>query len=221
VALIVFVVRQHRSKEPFLDLRPFTNFAFVLALVGSMLLYAVMMAGSLILPIYLQTLRGYSSTASGLITLPGSLVMIAFSPIAGRLYDRFGIRPILIVGSIALFASCIGLSFVSSTTAIWYIVVVYMFRMLAVAMLMMPLVSWGMSVLDDERATHGSALISSLRTFAGAISMVTMTSLMTGVGQGHVSIAGVNAVFITLSVLAALMIVLAIVQSVAHSALSH
>lgn len=209
IALLLFGIRQTRSKTPFLSLQPFKNINFTTALISSMLLYAVMMAGSLILPMFLQTLRGYSATQSGLITLPGSLVMIVFSPIAGKLYDRFGIKPILILGSLSLFISCWGLSTVQLKTPIWYIIAVYAFRMLAIAMLMMPLVSWGMLKLKPNLATHGSALISALRTYAGAFSMVGMTSMMTHVNHGQISVAGVNTVFTLLTVIAGFQIIIA------------
>lgn len=213
LSLIVFVYRQTHIKNPLLNLKPFKNLNFVIALCGSMLLYAVMMAGSLILPIYLQTLRGYSATNSGLITLPGSIVMIIFSPIAGRLYDKFGIKPIMVVGSLSLLISSIGLSFLNSSTTILYIVIIYMFRMLAVAMMMMPLVSWGLSVIDKSLTTHGSALISSLRTFAGAFSMVGMTNIVTHFSNGQVTIKGVEFAFIGLSIMAVFLVLIALFQA--------
>lgn len=211
-ALILFARRQLRIKNPLLNFKPFANRSFVIALIGSMLLYAVMMAGSLILPIYLQTLRGYSATTSGLITLPGSVIMMAFSPIAGRLFDRFGIKPVLVVVSNALLLSSLSLGFVNNTTSIWYILIAYMFRMLAVAMMMMPLVSWGLSVIDQSLTTHGSALISSFRTFSGAFCMVGMTDVLTHFAGGQATIKGVDLAFIGLSVLAAGLVAIALVQ---------
>ncbi len=211
-ALILFARRQLSIKNPLLNLKPFANRSFVIALVGSMLLYAVMMAGSLILPIYLQTLRGYSATTSGLITLPGSMIMMAFSPIAGRLFDHFGIKPVMVIGSVALLLSSLSLGFVNNTTSIWYILIAYMFRMLAVAMMMMPLVSWGLSVIDRSLTTHGSALISSLRTFSGAFAMVGMTDVLTHFAGGQSTIKGVDLAFIGLSVLAAGLVIIAVIQ---------
>lgn len=210
-SLLLFVRRQLHNSTPFLSMRPFAHRTFVLALIASMFLYAVMMAGSLLLPIYLQTLRGMSSTVSGLITLPGSLIMLAWSPVAGKLYDRVGIRPLLMIGSIALTASCAGLSNVGATTAIWSVVVLYMARMVAVATLMMPLVSWGLAALPAEFAADGSALISALRTNAGAISMVAATSLMTSTGHGATTYAGINQAFISLSVVAAVLVIIAVI----------
>ena len=213
ISLSLFVHRQLKAQSPFLSLRPLSNRPFVLALLASMLLYAVMMAGSLLLPIYLQSLRGMTATASGLITLPGSLVMLLWSPIAGKLYDRIGMKPLLIIGSVALTLSCAGLAAVSATTAVWYIVLMYMARMLAVATLMMPLVSWGLAALSERLSADGSAIITTLRTIAGAISMVGATSLMSQFGHGATTYAGINAAFIALSVIAAILVVIAFIAA--------
>lgn len=214
VSLSLFVHRQFKAQHPFLSLRPLSSRPFVLALIASMLLYAVMMAGSLLLPIYLQSLRGMTATTSGLITLPGSLVMLLWSPIAGKLYDRIGMKPLLIIGSVALTLSCVGLATVSATTAVWYIVVVYMARMLAVATLMMPLVTWGLAALAEHLTADGSAIITTLRTIAGAISMVGATSLMSQFGHGATTYTGINAAFIALSIVAVVLVVISLVALV-------
>ncbi|WP_225047683.1 DHA2 family efflux MFS transporter permease subunit [Lacticaseibacillus kribbianus] len=221
ISLGLFVRRQLRAEVPFLSLRPLANRPFVLALIASMLLYAVMMAGSLLLPIYLQSLRGMTATTSGLITLPGSLVMLLWSPVAGKLYDRIGMKPLLIIGSAALTLSCVGLTTVSATTAVWYIVLVYAVRMLAVATLMMPLVSWGLAALSAHLTADGSAIITTLRTIAGAISMVGATSLMSQLGHGATTYAGINAAFIALSVVAVVLVIIAVIAAATKPAPAH
>jgi MFS family permease len=57
------------------------------------------MGSSVLMPLYVQTVMGYSAVISGLVTLPGSLATALVSPFAGRLYDKVGIRKIFIPGS--------------------------------------------------------------------------------------------------------------------------
>lgn len=68
------------------------DYKFALSLAGSMLLYLVMMGSSIIMPLYVQTVMGYSATVSGLVTLPGSLAMAVVSPFAGKIYDKLGMK---------------------------------------------------------------------------------------------------------------------------------
>ena len=63
-----------------------------------MLVYLVMMGSSAVLPLYAQAVDGLSSSQAGLVVLPGALCMAVVAPFAGRWFDRFGMRPLLVVG---------------------------------------------------------------------------------------------------------------------------
>ena len=63
-----------------------------MSLIGSILLYFIVLGSSVMLPLYVQTIKGYSATISGFVTLPGAIVMAVLSPIAGKIYDKLGIR---------------------------------------------------------------------------------------------------------------------------------
>ena len=55
-------------------------------------------AGMILLPIYIQTLRGISPMDAGLLMLPGALLMAFMSPLTGKLFDKFGGRVLAIIG---------------------------------------------------------------------------------------------------------------------------
>ena len=82
--MIIFVYRQLHMEMPFLELRIFKNREYMLSVIGSMVLYLVMMGSSIIMPLYVQAIKGMSATVSGLVTLPGSLLMAIVSPFAGK-----------------------------------------------------------------------------------------------------------------------------------------
>lgn len=209
VAIFLFVFRQLKIAQPFLDLRVFSNFEFTLSVIASMLLYAVMMAGSILLPIYLQTLRGFSATLSGLITMPGSLAMMFANPFAGRLYDKYGIRQLFLVGSLLMFLSCISLSFLSMQTSAVWILVAFVIRLLGIGLMMMPLNTWGMSTLGVQQVSDGTAILTSLRTIAGSISAAIFMSIMSAFGQGAVTVRGINGSFKGVAVVAIIELALA------------
>nr|WP_142703902.1 multidrug efflux MFS transporter [Streptococcus gallolyticus] len=75
-------------ETPFLNLRILSQKQFLLSVLGSMLLYLVMMGSSVMLPLYVQSIRGLSATISDLVTLPGSLAMTIVSPLAGKICDK-------------------------------------------------------------------------------------------------------------------------------------
>lgn len=175
----LFVRRQLNQEQPFLHIRIFSNREFRLAVLASMLLYAVMMAGSMLIPVYIQSMRGYSATVSGLITMPGSLATALVSPIAGKLYDKFGVRKLYLAGTICLLASSAGCGFLGAETPLLLIAGLFVLRSVAVGMLMMPTVTWGMSTLEKRHAADGTSLLTSLRTIAGAFGGALFMSVMT------------------------------------------
>jgi EmrB/QacA subfamily drug resistance transporter len=213
----LFIFRQLRLKEPLLELRTFKNREFRLSIILSMLLYAVMMGGSTLFPIYIQIVHGLSATMSGLIMMPGSLAMAAISPFAGRIYDKFGMKVLAIAGSSFMVVSCVAISFVQPSTSILYLTTMYVARLIAISCIMMPIVTWGMSTLDEKLTSHGTALLSSLRTIAGAISSAVFVAVMTfatRVSSESIAITanafGIDAAFIGISILAVLQLLISI-----------
>lgn len=99
---VLFVLRQLKLDKAFLDILILKNKAYSLAVISSMLLYLVMMGSSVLMPLYVQSVLGYSAVISAFVTLPGSVATALINPLAGRIYDRMGISTLCMVG-IALF----------------------------------------------------------------------------------------------------------------------
>ena len=93
----LFIVRQCRLEKPFLDVKILSNRDYAVSVISSMVLYLVMMGSSVMMPLYVQSVMGYSAVVSGLVTLLGSVATAVVSPLAGRLYDKM--MPLLTWGT--------------------------------------------------------------------------------------------------------------------------
>lgn len=213
-----FIQKQLHSKEPFLDLRVIKDRNFAIALLGSILLYFAMMGSSIILPLTVQSALGKSATISGLVSLPGSLAMTIISPFAGRIYDKFGMKKLFIVGSIALILSNLGMTTIGVTTSLVVIASWNILRSVAIGCLMMPLVTWGMGRFTTDQMAHGTALINSLRTISGAIGAALFVSLMnfvtrnvTNLPANAAAMKGVNAAFLGMTTVSVLLFLTALI----------
>lgn len=196
----MFAHRQLHLEEPLLELRCLRQRPFTVAVISSMLLYLVMMGSSTILPLYVQNILGKPATASGLMMLPGSLAMAVISPFAGRIYDALGMRVLSIVGGTCLLLSNLGMMGIGLDTPLTVTAALNVVRSISIGCLMMPLVTWGNSALDIRYTAHGTALLTSLRTVAGAIGSALFVSLMdslgqTGGGGAQAMMDGLNATF--------------------------
>ncbi|MBW3091495.1 DHA2 family efflux MFS transporter permease subunit [Bifidobacterium sp. 82T10] len=219
-ASVWFVLLQLRRERPFLDVRILRNRGFALSVIGSMLLYFAMMGSSVMLPLYVQTIKGGSASMAGLVSLPGSLAMAIISPMAGRLYDRFGVKRLFLVGGICLTVSNLCMGLLPLAASIWVAAVINVARSLAIGCLMMPLVTWGTTCAGEGRLADANALLTALRTIAGAIGQAVFVGLMTalaasahagGMELAAANMRGLNLTFLAMGVCAIPLILIPLV----------
>ena len=219
IASVFFTVRQLRTENPLLNLRVLRCRAFAICVVGSMLLYFITMACAVMLPIYVQSIVGASATVSAAVLLPGSLLMALISPFTGKLYDKTGVRALLIAGSLGTLLGSLGMVFVTVDTPLWVAAVLNTVRNGAIGCIMMPIVTWGIGAIPERgAAAHGTAINNSLRTVAGAIGAAVLVGVMSAVAehtQGNAAAAsmrGVNVAFVIMSAIALVMLVCSLVM---------
>src|SRR5690606_2852061 len=98
IAVILFIIRQLNLQLPVLDLRTFHYPMFTLAFIIAVINVMAMFSGMILTPVYIQEVKGISPLHSGLMLLPGAIVMGIMSPITGRLFDRYGPKALSISG---------------------------------------------------------------------------------------------------------------------------
>jgi len=132
----------------------------------------------LLLPIYVQTLRGISPFDSGLMMLPGALIMAGLSPVAGRLFDRIGARPLAIIGLSIIIISTFFFSRLTFETTDLNLILLFSFRMLGMVLVMMPVATNGLNQLPARNYPHGVAMNNTLQQVSGAIGSSVLITIM-------------------------------------------
>ncbi|WP_407360844.1 MDR family MFS transporter [Microbacterium sp. LBN7] len=178
VTLGLFVWRQlllQRVDDALLDLRVFRagNFTFAVII---MTILALSMFGTLtLLPQYLQNVAGLNALQSGLILLPGSVLMGLLGPVMGRVYDSRGTRPLLIPGTILVSAALFYYSTVGEHTVWWVLIIVQAAMSVGLAMSFTPLFSASLGSLQRSLYSHGSAVLNTLQQVGGAAGVALLT----------------------------------------------
>lgn len=190
---VLFVLRQCRAETPFLDIKIMKSRDYAISVIASMILYLVMMGSSVMMPLYVQSVMGFSAVVSGLVTLPGSLATALVSPFAGRKYDKMGIKNLFIVGSAALVISNLGMFFVHFDTSLIVATVLNVIRNISIGSLMMPLLTWGVSNVDVGKVADASSLLTSFRTIAGSVGSAVFVGIMNTVSAGSEAVYGETA----------------------------
>lgn len=180
LALFFFIRRQNKLDEPILEFGVFKNKVFTLSTLLGMIVFMAMIGGAVILPIFMQTMLGFSAMESGMMLLPGAILMGIMSPVTGRLYDRYGARWLAIIGLLIVTVTTLMFSNLDTATTFTYLAVVNTFRMLGVAMVMMPVTTAGLNQISNTLVPHGTAMNNTMRQVAGAVGTALLVSIMTG-----------------------------------------
>ncbi|MCQ4085432.1 DHA2 family efflux MFS transporter permease subunit [Saccharibacillus sp. JS10] len=185
VGLVIFCVRQLRMKSPLLDLRTFRFNMFSLTIVISIAVTMIMYADMMLLPLYLQNARGYTAIESGLLLLPGALLMGLLMPITGRLFDKYGAKWLTIIGMAIVIATTLGFINLTDTTSYTYLVLMSTARRIGMAFMMMPLQTAGLNQLPPSLNAHGTAISNTTRQVAGAIGTSLLVTVMSDRAKSH------------------------------------
>ena len=214
LCLVAFCWRQlrlARGGDPLLDLRAFTFPMFSVSLTMLCIAMISLFGVIILLPIYLQNVRGLDSLQTGLLLLPGGLLMGLLGPVVGRLFDRYGPRALSTTGAVLLVITLWRLSTVEAGTPVWLLVAYHLTMSLGLACLFTPAFTTALNPLPPSLYSHGSAILSTLQQVAGAAGTALLVGIMAGraaraAGEGASAVAaqteGLNTAFAVAAVVA-------------------
>lgn len=184
-ALIAFVVRQRRIPEPFLNLEPFGNRAFVL---GVLLVIAALMtvfSMNILLPLFMESALGFTPLQAALTLLPACLVSCILAPVAGKVFDRYGVGWLVSVGMAVIACFVLALSFTGGTTTSLRIVLLYAPAIAGCACVMGPAQSYALSSLDRRMYPHGVTIVSTTFQIAGCVGSSVFVGILSAVSASR------------------------------------
>lgn len=178
ISLILFITRQLRMDSPMLEFRIFSHPMFALSATISIVLNMAMFSAMILMPMYIQTIRGISPFDSGLLMLPGAIIMALMSPITGKLFDKFGARILASLGLLITVTTTYFFSRLTMETTYTNIMILYSVRMFGMSMAMMPIMTNGLNSLPARMNPHGTAMNNTLNQVSGAIGTALLVTIM-------------------------------------------
>ncbi|MFE3755635.1 DHA2 family efflux MFS transporter permease subunit [Nocardia tengchongensis] len=177
--LVAFVFHALRTEHPLIELRLFKNKSLRYA-VMTMTLFAMAFFGSgLLLPSYLQQVRGESTLAAGLLIAPQGLGAMLTMPIAGRLVDKIGPGKIVLTGISIMTVSMAALTQVKADTPYPLLCGVLFVMGLGMGCTMMPTMTAAIQTLTHGEVARGSTLMNIVNQTAGSIGTATISVVLT------------------------------------------
>jgi EmrB/QacA subfamily drug resistance transporter len=194
--LILFIWRELKVARPILEFRVFRFDMFSLTTVINVITTMAMFSGMILLPIFLQKIRGFSPLESGFLLMPGALLMGIMSPITGIIFDKIGARWLAVAGLTITVATTFELSRLTLETSYMHMLLIYTFRSFGMSLMMMPIQTAGMNQLPPRLNAHGSAMSQTLRNIASAVGTALLVTIFSNAassrGKQLVLSAGIN-----------------------------
>ncbi|GAA4145835.1 DHA2 family efflux MFS transporter permease subunit [Leifsonia shinshuensis] len=181
VALAAFITRQlllQRKDRALLDLRTFRSPIFTAAIVLMAITTASLFGVIIVLPLYLQHVLHLDVLGTGLLLLPGGLVMGLAAPFVGRLYDRVGPRPLVIPGAILVSLVMWSLTMVTETTPVYLVLIAHITMSLGLALMFTPLFTAGLGAVPPHLYSHGSAILGTIQQVGGAAGTALLVAVL-------------------------------------------
>ncbi len=217
-----FVVRQlmlQRSGAPLLDLRTLLHPTFAKALVLMAVAFMSMLGSMMLLPLYLQNVRGLTPLETGLLVMPGGLAMGLLGPTVGRIFDRFGGRVLVIPGSVGVVVALAGFTQLSMTMPYWQVLGLHVVLMLSLAATFTPVFTLGLGALPQPLYSHGSSMLGTLQQVAAAFGTALAVTVMTvraeqvtdTIGEAAAQLSGMQWAFGVSAAIALVVVMMALV----------
>ncbi|MGG3891083.1 DHA2 family efflux MFS transporter permease subunit [Metabacillus fastidiosus] len=185
ISLAWFILRQLKMESPMLNFKIYKYPMFALSSAISIVITMAMFSGMMLLPIYVQTIRGISPFDAGLMLLPGAILMAVMSPITGKLFDKFGGRGLAVIGLAITVVTSYYFSKLTVDTTYTELIILYSLRMFGMSMVMMPVSTNGLNQLPKRYYPHGTAMNSTIQQVSGAIGTALLVTIMSNRTESH------------------------------------
>lgn len=175
-ALLIWV--EIGKEQPLLQLRLLKNPKFTISTITSSLVQMGMFGGIFLTPLFLQNLQGLTAMQTGLLLMPQAIAMAIMMPIAGKLFDKYGVLPLGLIGLTILSTMTIELYRLSLDTSNHWLATVLMIRGIGIGMCMMPLTTSGMNAVPPQMIGLASGLGNMIRQIAASFGISGLTAIM-------------------------------------------
>ena len=185
-SLPAFVIVERRSPAPMVDFQAFRSRSFLGANIVAFVVSFSMMAMFFFLALYMQNVRGYSPLEAGIRFLPSTLVIIVAGPIAGRLSDKIGPRPLMMAGLLAVSASLFWQSFLEVETSYSFLVGAFVLMGAGMGLVMSPMSTAAMNSVSPDKAGVASGVLSMFRMVGGTFGVAVTGALIATIGTSKI-----------------------------------
>jgi len=186
-ALIAVTIWEWRHKNPIIDLHLFKDRSFA---IGNLLMFMVgfaLMSSTVLIPLFLQTMMGYTAREAGLALMPGGFAIILIMPLVGFLLGRYDARRLLLVGFTLLAVALFYMTHFNLSIDFRHAAGARVIQALGLAFLFVPINTAAYAFLPKEKNNAASGLINLSRNVGGSVGISVVTTMLSRRTQFHLA----------------------------------
>ncbi|KAB1645383.1 DHA2 family efflux MFS transporter permease subunit [Adlercreutzia muris] len=174
---LLYVRRQLKLPEPMLQVGILGTRKYATSVIVIVIVQAALMGTGVITPLYIQGVLGFSATMSGVAMLPGALIGAFMGLVSGRLFDRFGVRRVVIPGVIVAVLGASGLVRLGIDSGFITLTLTYTVLVVGLQFTMTPLNTWGVNSLPNSVIQHAQGVSNTLNQVAASMGTAVLVSI--------------------------------------------
>jgi DHA2 family multidrug resistance protein len=186
-SLIFVVIWEWRHKDPIIDLHLFRDRTFGISNLLMFMLGFALLGSTLLLPLFMQTLLGYSAEQSGLALMPGGFTIMLLLPLVGFLLSRYSPRWLLVFGLVVLSGSLFHMAGFDLQLDFRHAAIARVFQAVGMAFLFVPINTAAYAFLPREKNNAASGLMNLARNIGGSVGISLVTTMLDRRTQVHMN----------------------------------
>jgi EmrB/QacA subfamily drug resistance transporter len=183
IGLGAFAVVETRRKVPMVDFSFFRSRTFLGANIVAFIVSFAMLAMFFFLALYMQNIRGYSPLQAGVRFLPSTLMIVLLAPVAGRLSDRVGPRPLMTAGLLSVSGALFWQSSLTVSSSYGTLLPGFVLMGIGMAFVMSPMSTAAMNSVERTKAGVASGILSMSRMVGGTFGVAVLGALVSTLGS--------------------------------------
>ncbi|PWT77218.1 MAG: EmrB/QacA family drug resistance transporter [Proteobacteria bacterium] len=188
VASLIFVIFwEWKQKDPIIDLHLFRDRNFAVSNLLMFMLGFALLGSTLLLPLFMQTMLGYTAEQSGLALMPGGLTIMALLPLVGFLLSRYSPRWMLVFGLVVLAASLFRMTGFNLQIDFRTTTIARVLQAVGMAFLFVPINTAAYAFLPREKNNAASGLMNLARNIGGSVGISVVTTMLDRRAQMHLT----------------------------------
>jgi DHA2 family multidrug resistance protein len=188
IASLVFVIFwEWKNRDPIIDLHLFRDRTFGISNLLMFMLGFALLGSTLLLPLFMQTMLGYTAQQSGFALMPGGFVIMLLLPLVGFLLSRYSPRWLLVFGLVMLSASLFHMTRFDLGIDFRTVAVARVFQAIGMAFLFVPINTSAYAFLPREKNNAASGLMNLARNIGGSVGISVVTTMLDRRSQVHLT----------------------------------